>query len=322
MSGMAVLLFCAVSVDPNGWQAGQPPATNLPTGLPGSGPVTADPMAASPPVSMAQNPLTGLPNAPAAAPTGTADWSDIERALLNPPGQPSRSHAGFPTLRGADGAAVPPQPPADLGRVPTTVQQQRPVAQTQPPTGQQGLIQGLGEPPTLIPRGSTTPDARMPVTADAPVSGPPRQPAREVVLEEDLTRGSFSNRQYITPPPRDTGAVVPLRNRNPQVPSDAAAQSLPNTQTSPQDKNPAIDSKTAGEERPAEKKWWPLLLTMLGLFASLGFNVYLGWIAFDIHGRYHDIADEIQDLEQKLEGGGGRNERVERRRESRRHLAG
>ena len=35
-----------------------------------------------------------------------------------------------------------------------------------------------------------------------------------------------------------------------------------------------------------QKPWLPLTLTMIGLFASIGVNVFLGWIAFDCQRRY------------------------------------
>jgi hypothetical protein len=38
-------------------------------------------------------------------------------------------------------------------------------------------------------------------------------------------------------------------------------------------------------EKPAAP-WLPLTFTLLGLFASLGANIYLGWIAWDSRQRY------------------------------------
>jgi hypothetical protein len=36
--------------------------------------------------------------------------------------------------------------------------------------------------------------------------------------------------------------------------------------------------------------WLPLALTLLALFASLGGNVYLGWIAWDFYRRQRNLA--------------------------------
>ena len=40
---------------------------------------------------------------------------------------------------------------------------------------------------------------------------------------------------------------------------------------------------------------------MLGLFGSVGFNVYLGWIAWDLHGRYQDVVADLHDLENQFD---------------------
>ena len=210
MSGMALLVLCAVSVDPNGWQPSQIP----------TGPVTADPTVAPAPATnfvTPQTPLTdALPAPPAttaalpattaappvttaAPPVTTADWSEIEQALNLPPGQPSRGHAGFPALRAADGASLPPQPPAEIANA-------LPVA-AQPPAG--GFTNGA-----VTPEAHPLQGLPAPPNAAAPTV---RQQAREVVVEQKLTQGSFSDRQYIAPPPRETEAVVPLPNRDPQV---------------------------------------------------------------------------------------------------------
>jgi hypothetical protein len=42
-------------------------------------------------------------------------------------------------------------------------------------------------------------------------------------------------------------------------------------------------------------------LVVVGLFGSLGFNLYLGWIAWDLYSRHQDAVDDVQDLEMKLE---------------------
>lgn len=68
-----------------------------------------------------------------------------------------------------------------------------------------------------------------------------------------------------------------------------------------------IDSRASrGNESSAarslsERPWWPFLLSLIGLFASMGFNVYLGWIAWDLYTRYQDAVDDVQELEQRME---------------------
>jgi hypothetical protein len=50
----------------------------------------------------------------------------------------------------------------------------------------------------------------------------------------------------------------------------------------------ASDSPTIVSDKP----WWPLTLAMLALFASMGGNLYMGWIAVDVYRRYLEMTDE------------------------------
>ncbi len=71
-------------------------------------------------------------------------------------------------------------------------------------------------------------------------------------------------------PPVTPGAAKPLAEHR------ATFIEPPTTAASP----PSPPAKTAEPEK-VEKPWLPLTLTLLGLFASLGGNLYLGWIAWD-----------------------------------------
>jgi hypothetical protein len=51
----------------------------------------------------------------------------------------------------------------------------------------------------------------------------------------------------------------------------------------------AMPSRAQDEVRP----WTPLILTTLALFASLGANAYLGWLAWSFFWRYRDAASDI-----------------------------
>ena len=42
----------------------------------------------------------------------------------------------------------------------------------------------------------------------------------------------------------------------------------------------------------AAKPWLPLWLTAVALFASLGANVYLGWIAVDVRRRWRTLVEK------------------------------
>jgi len=47
----------------------------------------------------------------------------------------------------------------------------------------------------------------------------------------------------------------------------------------------------------SDKPWWPLSVAILALFASLGGNLYIGWIAVDVYRRYLEMTDEVDDDE-------------------------
>lgn len=47
--------------------------------------------------------------------------------------------------------------------------------------------------------------------------------------------------------------------------------------------------------RDGEKRWWPLTLAMLALFASIGGNLYMGWIVVGTYRKYLDLADDLDD---------------------------
>jgi hypothetical protein len=77
------------------------------------------------------------------------------------------------------------------------------------------------------------------------------------------------------------------------------------------------DARSATEEA-----WWPLTLAMLALFASLGGNLYMGWIAVDVYRRYLDAAgDEYDDDPSSSEYEDDRHDDWTRDRGRRREMA-
>lgn len=48
------------------------------------------------------------------------------------------------------------------------------------------------------------------------------------------------------------------------------------------------------EESVGSQVWWPLTMTVVLLFASLGGNLYLGWLALDFYRRYREAAWELR----------------------------
>ena len=51
-----------------------------------------------------------------------------------------------------------------------------------------------------------------------------------------------------------------------------------------------VKSVAATSPEPS-KPWLPLWLTAVALFASLGANVYLGWIAVDVRRRWRTLVE-------------------------------
>ncbi len=49
----------------------------------------------------------------------------------------------------------------------------------------------------------------------------------------------------------------------------------------------------------AKNMFWPFVFASLGLVASLAFNLYLGFIAWDIHGQYQDVVADLSDMESR-----------------------
>lgn len=75
------------------------------------------------------------------------------------------------------------------------------------------------------------------------------------------------------------------------LPPDPAGKPLPGCPTAfvePADAAPKPEPKTVAGDQPeqAAKPWLPLTFTLFGLFASLGANVYLGWIAWELRQRF------------------------------------
>jgi len=57
------------------------------------------------------------------------------------------------------------------------------------------------------------------------------------------------------------------------------------------------EGRVVSDVAHSDKPWWPLTLAMLALFASMGGNLYLGWIAVDTYRRYLEMADDGDDDE-------------------------
>jgi len=78
----------------------------------------------------------------------------------------------------------------------------------------------------------------------------------------------------------------------------------PHTETSSLNK-PVInkDDPAAQEPQPIEKEsqktWGLLILALIGLFVSVGANLYQGWIGLGLRGKYHDMVDQLYAVKKK-----------------------
>lgn len=63
------------------------------------------------------------------------------------------------------------------------------------------------------------------------------------------------------------------------------------------------DSQTASEKTPfrinVETRWAWFLIVVVGLFFSVALNIYLKYIAWDIHNRYQEVVDDLNELESR-----------------------
>jgi hypothetical protein len=184
---------------------------------------------------------------------------------------------------------------------------------------------------------------------DVPDLAPDRRRRERDLLYEE--RMAENDRRYLVPPSReydDRGVTpVPFTGREERPINDDSTTALPSVdlplsapnnfareeektgeqpargEPSPSDGQGQAAAKQSAptdsvddpqDSATPERSSWPLMLAMVGLFGSLGFNVYLGWIAWDIHGRYQDVIDEVKELENRLDQQQPRSEPSDTRR--------
>jgi hypothetical protein len=93
------------------------------------------------------------------------------------------------------------------------------------------------------------------------------------------------DRNYAQRPASDPPATPPAA---PAAPAPAA----PTWQTAPPN-GWATNSSLAKAADEAVRPWTPLILTTLALFASLGANAYLAWLAWSFFWRYRDAITDL-----------------------------
>jgi hypothetical protein len=129
------------------------------------------------------------------------------------------------------------------------------------------------------------------------------------LYDDRLAEGELGNRQYVRPPARDDFRnslddpdVVPVPRRELDAPFSPSDNRSPVPTGPPSEQGAATaEDPAAASNPPSDRPWGPLVLAVLALFGSIGFNLYLGWIAWDLYTRYQDAMEDVHELESKLE---------------------
>ena len=253
-------------------------------------------------------------------PSGSS-WLEVEQALGQPPNTQSRTAVEDSLrnrIRAADTSAIPvPMPPASVS--PNTTS---PNFDSRWSNAASAGGSSAGFPASSDSFGRSVGDSqRVGQNFPQPPSeraGRPLNDAaggREVMYEGQPLPNGRPNQRYITPPGR-VAANDSFPNQGPVNPRSAEMPTLEqprlgstrdtalNLPAPPGATN--LSASETGNAKAAQnpnssRPWGPLLMTVLGLFGSLGFNLYLGWIAWDLYSRYQDAVDDVQELEGKLE---------------------
>ncbi len=265
--------------------------------------------------------------------SGSRYWPEVEGALdlPAPPAEARSPKQGGPGGRMRRGDTLTPAPTPPLAAA--TRAAASPQAATTPAAAR-NAERNAGDFP-VPSRGNIRQWLEQPPeeTAASPEPGP----RRDVLYEERLAANE-TGRRYLAPPAREdsrgTGnSLVPIPQAEPtgwptaaggpaiNSPSGTpetgplefgAASSLPPPPTVTTQRPSTADESLAGVQGPSdgsddpndldrERRWPPLIMAVLGLFGSLGFNFYLGWIAWDLYTRYQDALDDVHELETKLD---------------------
>lgn len=107
-----------------------------------------------------------------------------------------------------------------------------------------------------------------------------------------------------------TAAPVAAYAQRPVSPAPGGNEPVAASAATPSAASPANGQPAAGSQPPASnwnqavmpsgagldggvRPWTPLILTTLALFASVGANAYLGWLAWSFFWRYRDTANDL-----------------------------
>jgi hypothetical protein len=189
-----------------------------------------------------------------------------------------------------------------------------------------------GNPPAVAPSGaattpwgplvalpaSQTPSPESPAYATAPASSwsPPAAAASpqggmvSPFFQNSPTTGNASDSlTALTQPPWQTGSAALTETSLATAASEPKASDFWADLAEAADDPDAEFLRQSSRTEASDKPWWPLTLAMLALFASMGGNLYLGWIAVDVYRRYLELTVD-DDYDESYDS---RRERDERR---------
>ena len=264
--------------------------------LSGTAEVAANPMSdgdlAEPPAS--------LPTTPARGEEKDASRREPRYGNLesSPPHENLQNSENITRYRYGD--SVPIDPPGHRAEDPTknpagSARNEDPFSQTQ----QAAPYQIPLPPPPEVASSST-------LESNDAKSSPDTAAPDTAALDSDRMRSKETPRAAplpVTPAPGNHLGVVPATSQIEQKENDPK-ETIPTADrlsaTSSQDpafpSEPSIANQVSSQhERPLpvqmdqQKPWLPFTLTLCALFASLGGNLYLGWISWDIRNRFREI---------------------------------
>ena len=186
---------------------------------------------------------------------------------------------------------------------------QQPTAQPAPVhRPQQQVAQHVQQPPIQQPPVQQQPFLQQPNPAlvQPQYAGPQYAPAPTAVVGTQSPSRQIAA-PVITPAPAYQGQIAPPDLRRQYPPQLAQGGSTPNfkpvtdqaNSVPPGNPNPARDGtggpNTNGRYGNQDYQQGNLsIMTLLALFASIGLNVYLGWIAYDTYNRYQDLVADMR----------------------------
>ncbi|MBS0209725.1 MAG: hypothetical protein JSS27_12315 [Planctomycetes bacterium] len=161
--------------------------------------------------------------------------------------------------------------------------------------------------PSLAPSGETATAAKpATVTSSAAATNAPTSvaalPATNAHHENAYLPGSTGRRIRPTDvtgepePARFDPQVTPASAQMPAPPLTAvasAAASNPPAVEPPSPSELKITHTAAKATTDEPRPWLPLMVALIALFASLGANIYLGWITRDLHARYRRLTGSL-----------------------------